>query len=119
VLARVGIKRSTAWFCRQIASGCDAQTARTTGFTELLYQVGALKKTERPARPRRRRSFIQEIGAFRKTLAAIALREHERDPALEHLTLLSQEIVSAISRLRRSGPGVRLLLTNEEVRKAV
>jgi hypothetical protein len=74
---------------------------------------------EGTAGPRRRRSFIQEIGAFRKTLAAITLREHERESALEHLTLLSQEIVSAISRLRRSGPGVRLVVAHEGARKAV
>jgi hypothetical protein len=44
VLRQLGMKPTTAWYCRRIAAKFTADEVRTLGFSEMLYGIGARKK---------------------------------------------------------------------------
>jgi hypothetical protein len=116
VLEEIGMRTTTAWYCRQIAAQCTATEARSLGYLEMLRRIGVTKESVRkPPRKRPRTRFIQLIEAFCKYLGSMALRREcaqmnhgDCRLAIDHLAAITQAAEAAIVELEMRRRGFRL-----------
>jgi hypothetical protein len=123
VLRQLGMKQTTAWYCRRIAGTFTADAASTLGFSEMLYRIGARKKPAMKAKAARR-GFLRKCESFHKYIEGIELSREcahfapaHRASAVGHLKAIARAAGIAAVELEEADERAKLRIVKEDVTK--